>query len=254
MGAGERSSAGALPVGGFGFWACTLVAPGRGDVTAESQFASQALQGSRGPRGGRGAGEHSQWGSDSSDCRAGKLELDVRCTGGGRCGSCGGFWLDWMPWRWGLETGETWMRRWERLDGSQLLTPDWTACRWGMAFCISVPDETCCFHLSVHLPICLCVLQSTRTRPASQAVNSFNQSVSQSVRLRLRLRLRLRPRGSPCGARGTLLLTPSLPRGPSVEFCRWGLAFQARLHAHRNLLPSHGRRLVCRLDSRPRLL
>lgn len=65
---GEQSSAGALPVGGFGFWAFVLIAPGRSDVTAESQFASQALQ-----------GEHSQWGSDSSDCRAGNLELDVRC-------------------------------------------------------------------------------------------------------------------------------------------------------------------------------
>lgn len=167
MGAGERSSAGALPVGSFGFWAFTLVAPGRGDVTAESQFASQALQGRT-----RGAGEHSQWGSDSSDCRAGKLELDVCCTGGGRCGSCGGFWLDWMPGGgdWRLER-HGW-RRWARLDGSQPLTPDWTAGRWGMAFCISVPDET--LLLSTHLPICLYVLQSVNhsvSQPASQSVS-----------------------------------------------------------------------------------
>lgn len=87
----------------LGLWALALVAPGRGDVTAESQFASQALQGSR------GAGEHSQWGSDSSDCRAGNLELDAGCRWRSvwqLWWALAGFGRAWMPRRWGLETGD----------------------------------------------------------------------------------------------------------------------------------------------------
>lgn len=94
MGARERSSAGALPVGSFGFLGVFSHPLRQAAVTSQPKANSQVRL-CRGveEEGSRGAGEHSQWGSDSSDCRAGKLEFDVRCTGGGRCGSCGGLWL-----------------------------------------------------------------------------------------------------------------------------------------------------------------
>lgn len=80
----------------LGFGASSLHSLRQAAVTSQPKANSQVRLCRGLEEGSRGAGEHSQWGSDSSDCRAGKLELDVRCTGGGRCGSCGGFrvWRD----------------------------------------------------------------------------------------------------------------------------------------------------------------
>ena len=163
----------------MGFGAFALVAPGRSDVTAESQFASQALQ-----------GEHSWWGSD---CRAGNLELDVRC----RWRSVWQLW--WVlagssaqavgtgNWRYGCRDGHGSMEaRLGRVIGRPADGESHSAlpCQTRqLLFCLSV--------CSVRLPICLCY-------PGSQP--DFSQPVSQlfsQCLIGLRLRLRLRPRGSP---------------------------------------------------------
>lgn len=112
MGARERSSAGALPVGVFGFLGVFLppIAPGRSDVTAESQFASQALQGGwrrrvAGEQGSTASGgqtvQIAGQGSWSSMFAA-QVEVGVAVVVGSGC-------------------GETWMRRWARLDGRPAL-------------------------------------------------------------------------------------------------------------------------------------
>lgn len=221
MGVGERSSAGALPVGGFGFLGVRPLF--QAAVTSQPKANSQV-------RLCRGWREHSQWGSDSSDCRAGKLELDARC-----------WWrsvwqLRWVLAGWDAQASgawrlRAWMRRWARVDGSQPGPLDWTAGRWGMAFCISVPDETrhgllpvCPSVLSVssvrlpHLPVCPFVAHQ-RQLVISQSVNHSVSVLYDQAQAQAQACV-----GRPVGLRAPLTPSPSLPRGPALNFCRWGLA------------------------------
>lgn len=173
VGVGERSPAGALPVGGFGFLGVRPLV--QVAVTSQPKANSQV-------RLCRGAREHSQWGSDSSDCRAGKLELDARC-----------WWrsvwqLLWVLAGWDAQASgawrlRAWMRRWARLGGSQLGALDWTAGRWGMPFCISVPDETrLASCLSARLS-CLPALSACHICPPALLwpISSSDLLVSQSI-------------------------------------------------------------------------
>lgn len=227
MGVGERSPAGALPVGGFGFLGVRPLF--QVAVTSQPKANSQV-------RLCRGAREHNQWGSDSSDCRAGKLELDARC-----------WWrsvwqLLWVLAGWDAQASgawrlRAWMRRWARVDGSQPGALDWTAGRWGMPFCISVPDETRHGLLSV-CPSVLSALLWPISTSHLLVIQSIIQSVSDQAQAHAAW-VTLWASGPP-----HTLAEP--PPGPSVEFLSMG---PGMLHAHRNLLPSHRRRLVCRLDS-----
>lgn len=83
-----------------------------------------------------------------------------------------------------------------------------------------IPSWCLSAHRQGRLPAC-----SSQPEPMSQLsashslTHSVNYSVNCLIKLRLRLMLRLRPRGSSCvGPRAPLTLTPSIPRGPALNF------------------------------------
>lgn len=114
-----------------------------------------------------------------------------------------------------------------------------------MAFCISVPDETCSFCL----PICLYVLQSAIQSVSLQSVSQvYDQAQAQAQAQDQTAWV------APVGLELPSHSRRASPGGPGLNFVDGAWHVKHVCVAHRNLLPSHGRRLVCRLDSRPGLL